>query len=370
MRKGVIEYDKEDLKVIVDNNKLNISVLDYIEIEHKYEWYLKAVRFFGNFATFEHIAVMLSEKYSRTKVFNDLNSMCEMHILRKEELGNYVYFVLTKKAQIYLKKRNNIGYIPNPSDKAVKSNLLLGDYLLNNKLNITINVRSDYENEIIGVINKFTDYEEYIKICYRFLYVEIAKITGVKVQAFNNQVALIIKEDEFVECNGKVRLIKYYDILSKLMLKNIYLINFDSKDELLTITFLIQDIDRKFLWYKNEILNIEKVLKELYFNPIKQGIKYNLIIQTDSIENKKNLVKVKDFFYDLKKRKENYIKKMTLRGLNHATLIEHYFEYIKSYPWALNDISIVEYNTVRFFETRSDKINTIDPKQINILDFN
>ena len=45
MRKGVIEYDKEDLKVIVDNNKLNISVLDYIEIEHKYEWYLKAVRF-------------------------------------------------------------------------------------------------------------------------------------------------------------------------------------------------------------------------------------------------------------------------------------------------------------------------------------
>ena len=368
MLKSTIEYDKEDLKVLIDDKKLDISVLDYIEIENKYDWYLKAIRFFGNFATFEHIAAILKGNHSRTKVFKYLNRMCELYLLRKEEVGNYIYFVLTKKAQIYLKKRNNVGYIPNPSDKALRSNLLLLDYVLNNKLNIATNGMREYKNEIIGVINNFTDYEEYIKKCYKFLYVEIAKITGVKVQAFNKQVALIIKKDEFVECNGKVRLVKYYDILSKLMLKNIYLINFDSKDELLTITFLIQDIDRKFLWYKNEILNIENLLKELYFNPIKQGIKYNLIIQTDSIENKKNLVKVKDFFYDLKKRKENYIKKMILRGLNHSTLIEHYFEYIKSYPWALNDISIVEYNTGRFFETRSDKINTVYNNQINVIE--
>ena len=59
---------------------------------------------------------------------------------------------------------------------------------------------------------------------------------------------------------------------------------------------------------------------------------------------------------------------MTLRGLNHSTLIEHYFEYIKSYPWALNDISIVEYNTGRFFETRSDKINTVYNNQINVIE--
>lgn len=370
MRKGVIEYDKEDLKVIVDNNKLNISVLDYIEIEHKYEWYLKAVRFFGNFATFEHIAVMLSEKYSRTKVFNDLNSMCEMHLLRKEELGNYVYFVLTKKAQIYLKKRNNIGYIPNPSDKAVKSNLLLLDYLLNNPITLTTKSMNDLENEIIGLINDFSDYEEYIRACYMFLYKNMASVKEIKKDFFKEQINLIKKKNEFVECNGKVRLVKYYDVLSKLMLKNIYLIKVDSKDDSVTITFLIQDIGRSISWYKREIIDISNILRKIYFNPIEKCIKYNLIIQTDSIDNKKNLLKVKEIFNRLKKEGERCIEYALRPNLAEARFIGYYLSDRRDLPWGLNDISIVEYNTVRFFETRSDKINTIDPKQINILDFN
>lgn len=369
MLKSTIEYDKEDLKVLIDDKKLDISVLDYIEIENKYDWYLRAIRFFGNFATFEHIAAILKVKHSRTKVFKDLNSMCELYLLRKEELGNYIYFILTKKAQIYLKKRNNVGYIPNPSDKAVKSNLLLGDYLLNNKLNLTIGDRKSHKSEIIGLIYNFTDYEEYIRTCYMYLYREMAGVKEIEKDFFVEQVNLIKKKSEFIESNGKLRLVKYYDVLSKLMLKNIYLLGVGSKDYSVTITFLIQDIGRSVSWYKKEIIGISNILRKFYFNPIEKCIKYNLIIQTDSIDNKNNLVKVQKLFSDLKKQREKSIE-YALRPISaERRFIGSYLRHRGDLPWGLNNISIVEYNTVRFFETKSDKINTIDHKQINIVDF-
>jgi len=367
MLKSNIEYDKEDFNVVVKDQKLNISVLDYIEIENKYEWYLKAFRFFGNFATFEHIAAILKNQYSKTKVFNDLNNMCDMHLLRKEALGNYIYFVLTKKAQIYLKQRNNVGYIPNPSDKSIKSNLLLLDYLLNNQLPLkTDNMRTS-DNEIIMLISDFKDYKEYIRACYFLLYKQMIKIEDIKKDFLIEQVNLLKKKSEFIENNGKLRLERYYDALSKLMLKNIYLISVASKADEITITFLIQDIDRSDSWYKHEILKIEAILREFYFNPIKKCIKYDLILQTNSIENKNNLSKVQKLFNNLKAKGDKYIKKSLSEGFGEQTLIDYYLIHWVKTPWHLNSISIVEYNTIRFFEMKSDKINTIDATQMNIL---
>lgn len=367
MLKSAVEYDREDFKVVVKDQKLNISVLDYIEIENKYEWYLKAFRFFGNFATFEHITAILKDQYSTSKVSNDLKKMCEMHLLRKEALGNYIYFVLTKKAQIYLKQRNNVGYISNPSDKAIKSNLLLGDYLINNRLDLATEKMRTSDNKISMLISEFRDYEEYIKLCYRFLYNKMKNIEGIETGFLQEQINLINKKNEFIESNGKLRLVRYYDALSKLMLKNIYLISVASKSDEITITFLIQDIDRSTSWYKHEILNIEAVLREFYFNPIKKLIKYNLIIQTDSIENKNNLVKVQELVNSLKVNGDKYIKDKLAEGFWEQTLIENYLIHWNKTPWALSNISIVEYNTIRFFETKSDKINTIDTNQMNIL---
>ena len=369
MLKGIIEYDKEDLKVLINDKKLDINVLDYIEIENKYDLYLRAIRFFGNFATFEHIAAILKGKNSRTKVFKDLNSMCEIYLLRKEELGNYIYFVLTKKAQIYLKQRNNVGYIQNPSDKAIKSNILLVDYLLNNKLNLTTEDMRSYKSEIIGLVHNFTDYEEYIRTCYIYLYKTMEYVKEIEKDFLVEQINLIKKKNEFIESNGKLRLVKHYDVLSKLMLKNIYLINVDNKDDSITITFLIQDIGRSVSWYKREIIGISNILRKFYFNPIEKCIKYNLIIQTDSIDNKKNLVKVQDLFSDLKKQGDRCIEDALRSSSAEVRFIGYYLRHRGDLPWGLNSISIVEYNTFRFFETKSDKINTIDPKQINILDF-
>jgi len=369
MLKSNIEYDKEDLKVIVNDQKLNISVLDYIEIENKYDWYLKAFRFFGNFATFEHIAAILKNQYSRTKVFKDLNNMCKISLLRKESLGNYIYFVLTKKAQIYLKQRNNVGYIPNPSDKAIKSNLFLGDYLINSVVSLTTDKMRASDNRIRMLIYEFIDYEEYIKLCYSFLYNKMKLIDGIETDFLQEQINLINKKSEFVENNGKLRLERYYDVLSKLMLKNIFLIKVQSKPNDITITFLIQDIGRSVSWYKQEILKLCSIIAKFYLNPVENYIKFNLIIQTDSIENKNNLIKVQNIFNSLKKQRERAVNDMLRWSTVEARYMGSYFTHRGDLPWALNDISIVEYDTIRFFATKSDKINTIKNGQINIIDF-
>lgn len=368
MLKSTVEYDREDLKVLVKEQKLNINVLDYIEIQNKYEMYLKVIRFMGNFVTLEHIVSIFKDQYSETKVFNDLKSMYSMHLLRKEYLGKYVYFVLSKKAQIYLKQRNNVGYIDNPSDKAIKSNLLLLDYLINNREALKIYNDENPKNNLLNLISDFDYYEEYIRDCCIDLYRKMIKIDNIKNAFLIKQVNTITQNREFIKLNGKSRHAKYCDDLSRLMSKNIYLTGIESKPNNIKITFLIQDIGRSVSWYKNEILNVEAILREFYFNPIRKYISYDLIIQTDSIENKNNLSKVQKIFNTLKAKGDKYIKDNLAEGLGEQTLIDYYLIHWKKTPWHLNTISIVEYNSIRFFETRSDKINTICNNQINVIE--
>ena len=47
MRKEDISYDKDDLKVIVDDKKLDINVLEYIEVKEKYDFYLRCIKYFN-----------------------------------------------------------------------------------------------------------------------------------------------------------------------------------------------------------------------------------------------------------------------------------------------------------------------------------
>lgn len=374
MHKVSIDYDKEDLKVLINDQKLNISVLDYIKINSNYDWYLKVIRFFGNFATYEHIVAILNGDCSKTKIFNDLNNMCSLYLLRKEKLGNYIYFVLTKKAQIYLKQRNNVGYIPNPSIKALKSNILLVDYLLNNQINFTTDKIRKSKNKLVTLGSEFIDYENYIKCCYSFLYNEMKNIKGIKENFLKEQIELINKNDELVKSEKNTRLVKFYDVLSKLMLKNIYISKLDTKPNSMEITFLILDISYSINWYKKIILLISNSLKQLYFSPLEQSIKYNLVVQTDNKENKINLSeKLRKIVVELKEVRDNYIKRNTSEDVFNDKVIYNFnleFMYsYESYAWGLNNINVTEYNTSRFFETRGDKINTIDPKQINIIDF-
>ena len=194
------------------------------------------------------------------------------------------------------------------------------------------------------------------------------EIEGIKKDSLIKQANIITKNGEFIKINGKSRHSKYYDDLSKLMLKNIYLINVESKPNDITITFLIQDIGRSILWYKKEILKLCSILKNFYLNPVENYIKFNLIIQTDSIENKNNLIKVQKIFNSLKKDRERAVEDMLRCSTLEPRYMGSYFTHRGDLPWALNDICIVEYNTIRFFETKSDKINTIDTNQINVIE--
>lgn len=374
MHKVSIDYDKEDLKVLINDQKLNISVLDYIKISSNYDWYLKVIRFFGNFTTYEHIVAILNGDCSKTKIFNDLNNMCSLHLLRREKLGNYIYFVLTKKAQIYLKQRNNVGYIPNPSIKALKSNILLADYLINNQINfVTAKIRKS-KNKLGTLVYEFTDYENYIKCCYMHLYNKMKNIKGIKENFLKEQIELTNKDDILVKSEKNTRIVKSYDIFSKLMLKNVYINKLDTKPNSMEITFLILDISYSINWYKKIILLISNSLKQLYFSPLEQSIKYNLVVQTDNKENEINLSKkLRKIVVELKEVRDNYIKRNTSEDVFNGKIIydfnlEHMY-LSEKYAWGLNNISFIEYNSSRFFETRGDKINTIDPEQLNIIDF-
>ena len=97
-------------------------------------------------------------------------------------------------------------------------------------------------------------------------------------------------------------------------------------------------------------------------------------MQTDNKENEINLSKkLRKIVVELKEVRDNYIKRNTSEDVFNGKIIydfnlEHMYSSEK-YAWGLNNISFIEYNSSRFFETRGDKINTIDPEQLNIIDF-
>ena len=141
MRKEDVSYDKEDLKVIVDDKKIDISVLDYITIKEKYDLYLRTISYLDNFISFEHLQSVFKDKISKTKLFNDLNVLCELSFVRKIFVGRNSYYILTRKSKTYLNKRNEHSYIENPSNKKLLKNLLIFDHLIAEK-----GKKIDYEN--------------------------------------------------------------------------------------------------------------------------------------------------------------------------------------------------------------------------------
>jgi hypothetical protein len=388
MLKEIISYDKEDMNVIVNDKKLKINILEYIEVKEKYEWYLKCLNYFGNFATYEHIATILKFKYSKTKVFNDLDRLCDLHFFRKELIGKNIYFVLTKKAQIYLKKKNNVGYIESPSDRAIRSNLLLADYetafkesssitLLKQDPNTIIDHNEEYNDALYTVIETGYGFEEGNKLAIEFLYkcIRNSKLLEIKdVNFLDEQIILSKKADEMVKTDRNVRVVKYYDGLSKLSLKKVHFIDFEfDEDNNILITFLILDNGRTISSYKDIILSIDNFLKNIYFNPIDQELKYNFLIVTNNIDEKEEVeFKLGNLFNSLKEKRENYKNNNTtfLDGKKeiYPVYLELLFERERT-AWALNEFRVVEYNTSRFFEVTNDKLNNLSKNHLNIIDF-
>ena len=115
---------------------------------------------------------------------------------------------------------------------------------------------------------------------------------------------------------------------------------------------------------------LENNLKKLYFKPGIQAIKYNLkIIAKDSF--RKNLLEK-----SLKKLiEERLINKRKVLNSNsiynneknlRSDLIDFTYNFEKSL-WAINEVSVITYNTERFFYTANDNLKKIKAEELNII---
>ncbi|MGL4452864.1 MAG: hypothetical protein ACRCTZ_17005, partial [Sarcina sp.] len=124
-----INYNNK-YKVVIGEDTLEISVLDYLDMEKNYHDYLETIKFFGGFMTYDHLVLVLKYKHKRSTVFTTLNEMVDKGYLRKESLGKYNYVILGKKAQVYINKIPKANHILKPNQAKMLSRLLLADYLI------------------------------------------------------------------------------------------------------------------------------------------------------------------------------------------------------------------------------------------------
>lgn len=329
MHKEYISYDKDDMKVLIDDIKLNINVLEYIEVKEKYDWYLRCLKYFGNFITFEHLNLLLKGKFSRGKIFSDINALCDLNFVKKHFIGKNSYYILTKKANIYLNQKNEGGYIKTPANRTMINNLLMSDYLiLGRKYNNDESIWSS-DNLYKDIINSKSLNEsinsEHLKVyeVMKTLNLLIENITHVN-KFLDNQIKLLNENQG--------------DILSKLKSKNSYIEGSRIINGILILEIIVLDNENiSPTKFRTLLIDIAAIIKELYSTPYDPEVKYNIsIISIDSI--RKNELEI------------NLSKKEGLR----------YFKYLNRYK-------ILEYNTMRHFRYKNDKIKSIDLGEINVI---
>lgn len=369
MHKEYISYDKDDLKVIIDDIKLNINVLEYIEVKEKYDWYLRCLKYFGNFITFEHLNLLLNGKLSRGKIFSDINALCDLNFVKKHFIGKNSYYILTKKANIYLKNKNEGGYINKPSNRNMIKSLLKLDYLmLGIKDRSYINKENEPElnselDNLYKYISDSKSFNENINIRHRDVY-KIMKKLNFKIDLIEDSVRFFDEQINLLNKNEE-------DILSKLKSKNAYIEWASLKNEKLILDVLILDNENiRPNKFKYLILDLENIFKELYFNPVEQRVKYNLSIVSIDSNRKNNLETVlpkeieKEIF-----EKDKFFSQYSYDG--ELLLFDDNKRHIKSQNiiLAFNDYRVLEYDTSRYFRYKNDEIKNIDSSEINIIDF-
>ena len=369
MHKEDVSYDKEDLKVIIDDSKIDISVLDYITIKEKYDLYLRTISYLDNFISFEHLQSVFKDKISKTKLFNDLNVLCELSFVRKIFVGRNSYYILTRKSKTYLNKRNEHSYIENPSNKKLLKNLLIFDHLIAEK-----GKKIDYENckDYKGYVNINFDNQIEKSIDFNKYNLDIN-------ESFYYQLNKMNLDSYFIE-NGSIRYLDQMnllkesksDILSDLNKRNYYINKFYIGDKkLLLEIFFIDNENIKSSKYLSVLFMLENNLKKLYFKPGMQAIKYNLKIITKDAFRKNLLEKsLKKLIEERLINKETVLNTNSnqIEGRKNLRSVAIDFTYnLEQTLWAINEVSVITYNTERFFYTANDSLKKIKAEELNIL---
>lgn len=359
MHKEDISYDKDDLKVIIDDEKLDINVLEYIKVKEKYDFYLRCIRYFDNFITLEHLISILDGKVSRTKIFNDMNELSDLRFIKKQFIGKSSYYILTRKATIYLNKKNEGGYIKTPSNKRMINNLLLLDYLIDKEISDKRKVLNDSINESIYEFKKLSTRKR-IAI---YTFYEIMKELKLEINFGENTDDFFDNQIVLLKDNGK-------DILSKLKYKNAHIQEIYKQDGKVVLKIIILDNEDLSAYnYRNIILDIENMIKELYFNQIEDKVKYELNIISMDLERenylKKSLKDILEFELNIKDKNvkwlfrhgEGIIRDNDMRVVKEKDLL-----------FAFKELKVLSYNTIRFFKYKNLDIKSIDSSEINVIE--
>ena len=400
---GMIEtvsFHMYDFKVIVNGEDLNLDVSLYIEIIKNYAEYLKAIDYFGGFMLYNHLYKFFGEYYEnkkngirkgKTKIFEDIKKMEKLELLRNEKIGQYYYVLLSKKALIYLKGRNNVPYIARPSTVALMTNAYIFDLALNNYMYIYDVFYDNFENYLGSIAGKLYSAllnDPIAKNRIEYSYQVVNKTQGIVVKLerpflfkdyLTDQIELSrlphIKTKKIIEAKKKgkeekskiehVRVTKVYDDITRLITKHVYFNKFEKLENgSFLLYFVVLDIDSSMIWIRNILKEIDLVLNKLNAELENPKIFANIMIYTKDIENEERLRKqllkaAKDFDKDTKAARNRV-----------AVNIKMYYlvpRYDRKALFYIRKIRIYENNTNRFFSTKGDVINTISDDQISII---
>ncbi|MGL4912687.1 MAG: hypothetical protein ACRC3Y_09685 [Romboutsia sp.] len=417
-----INYN-DKYKVVIGEDTLEISVLDYLDMEKNYHDYLETIKFFGGFMTYDHLVLVLKYKYKRSTVFTTLNEMVDKGYLRKESLGKYNYVILGKKAQVYINKIPKANHILKPNQAKMLSRLLLADYLIKDVdvSNITIRTKNDEKYSLIDYLGLYESlFNIQLKKFYTSLFrdteiiedKELMTVSDWEIRGFGeapkfispkeviyNQYQLLNSENIRIDHkNGKGAVIKKtYDILGKLILRNIYISKSVFKDNTHIIEVLVLDIDREKRWFKSVIEDVDHLVSTIYFNALQvlnKKIKIDFKIITDNPNKVNDLQKyLNTRVAEMKAETEHFIKnhvayelggKRDIQGYGRGGREIVYWEKNKKhilrkngeysgrvdpiYLFWVNEIKVISFNTVRFFETRADNVDIITKDTFKIVD--
>ena len=164
------------------------------------------------------------------------------------------------------------------------------------------------------------------------------------------------------------------DILSDLNKRNYYINKFYIGDKkLLLEIFFIDNENIKSSKYLSVLFMLENNLKKLYFKPGMQAIKYNLKIITKDAFRKNLLEKsLKKLIEERLINKETVLNTNSnqIEGRKNLRSVAIDFTYnLEQTLWAINEVSVITYNTERFFYTANDSLKKIKAEELNIINF-
>ena len=162
------------------------------------------------------------------------------------------------------------------------------------------------------------------------------------------------------------------DVLSDLNSRNYYINEFYIGDnKLLLEIFFIDNENIKPSKYLSVLFMLENNLKKIYFKPGIQAIKYNLKIITKDAFRKNLLEKsLKKLIEERLINKEKVLNTNSLESDERKNLRSVAIDLtynLEHTLWAINEVSVITYNTERFFYTANDNLKKIKAEELNII---